>query len=115
MLHVYRTRPERWQELCAVDHIDHTGRVQTVTRDQNPRYWKLIDAFERVTGTPVLLNTSFNENEPIVCTPAQALDCFLRTRMDAVVLGNALVTRGSTGFELGAPADMEVATGGIHA
>ncbi len=96
MLMVYRTRPERHAELCAVDHIDHTGRVQTVTREQNPRYWKLLDAFERLTGTPVLLNTSFNENEPIVCTPAQALDCFRRTRMDAVVLGNTLLTRRET-------------------
>lgn len=93
MLHVYRTRAERRQELCAVNHVDDTGRVQTVERDQNPRYWKLIDAFEQITGTPVVLNTSFNENEPIVCTPAQALDCFQRTRMDAVVLGNRMVVR----------------------
>lgn len=93
MLHVYATLPGKQDELCAVDHVDHTGRVQTVTREQNPRYWKLIDAFEQLTGTPVVLNTSFNENEPIVCTPAQAVDCFLRTRMDAVALGNTLVTR----------------------
>jgi carbamoyltransferase len=96
MLMVYRTRPEKYDELCAVDHVDHTGRVQTVTREQNPRYWKLIDAFEQATGTPVVLNTSFNENEPIVCTPAQALDCFRRTRMDAVVLGNTLINRHSS-------------------
>ncbi len=93
MLHVYPTRPGKQNELCAVDHVNHTGRVHTVTRQQNLRYWKLIDAFEQLTGTPALLNTSFNENEPIVCTPAQAVDCFLRTRMDAVALGNALVTR----------------------
>lgn len=93
MLMVYRTRPEKYAELQAVDHVDHTGRVQTVTRESNGRYWKLIDAFEKVTGTPVVLNTSFNENEPIVCTPREALDCFLRTKMDAVVLGGFLVKK----------------------
>lgn len=93
MLHVYKTRQDKWAELCAVDHVDHTGRVQTVTREQNPRYWRLIDEFEQLTGTPAVLNTSFNENEPIVCTPAQAVDCFSRTRMDALAIGNTLVTR----------------------
>ncbi|MBZ0134779.1 MAG: carbamoyltransferase [Planctomycetes bacterium] len=93
MLMVYRTKPARYTELQAVDHADHTGRVQTVRREDNERYWKLIDAFERVTGTPALLNTSFNENEPIVRTPQEALDCFRRTKMDAVVLGNHLVAR----------------------
>ena len=94
MLMVYRTKPDKQQELQAVDHVDHTGRVQTVRREDNPRYWDLIDAFERLTGTPAVLNTSFNENEPIVCTPREALDCFTRTKMDAVVLGNFMVTRG---------------------
>ena len=98
MLMVYRTRPEKYAELQAVDHVDHTGRVQTVTRESNARYWKLIDAFEKVTGTPVVLNTSFNENEPIVCTPREALECFLRTKMDAVVLGDFLVTRTGRGI-----------------
>lgn len=98
MLMVYRTRPEKYAELQAVDHVDHTGRVQTVTRESNARYWKLIDAFEKVTGTPVVLNTSFNENEPIVCTPREALECFLRTKMDAVVLGDYLVTRSGRGI-----------------
>ena len=93
MLMVYRTKPAKYAELQAVDHIDHTGRVQTVRREDQPRYWKLIDAFERITGTPAVLNTSFNENEPIVCTPREALDCFTRTKMDAVVLGNFMVTR----------------------
>ena len=96
MLMVYRTKAEKQEELQAVDHVDHTGRVQTVRREDNPRYWDLIDAFERLTGTPAVLNTSFNENEPIVCTPREALDCFLRTRMDAVVLGNFIVTREGT-------------------
>jgi carbamoyltransferase len=93
MLMVYRTKPAKYAELQAVDHIDHTGRVQTVRREDNERYWKLIDAFERITGTPAVLNTSFNENEPIVCTPREALGCFTRTKMDAVVLGNFMVTR----------------------
>jgi len=97
MLLVYRTRPDRYGELCAVDHVDHTGRVQTVTRDQNPRYYGLIEAFDKITGTPVVLNTSFNENEPIVCTPRQALDCFVRTNMDAVVLGDQLCVRRTAG------------------
>lgn len=93
MLMVYRTKPDKFEQLQAVDHVDHTGRVQTVRREDNPRYWELIDAFEQITGTPAVLNTSFNENEPIVCTPREALDCFTRTQMDAVVLGNFLVTR----------------------
>lgn len=93
MLMVYRTRADRQEELQAVDHVDHTGRVQTVRREDNPRYWNLIDAFERISGTPAVLNTSFNENEPIVCTPREALDCFARTKMDAVVLGDFLVKR----------------------
>lgn len=93
MLLVYRTRPSRYDELKAVDHVDHTGRVQTVNRAHNPRFHGLISAFGEITGTPVLLNTSFNENEPIVCTPRDALDCFARTRMDAVVIGDFMCTR----------------------
>lgn len=95
MLMVYRTRPEKYAKLCAVDHHDHTGRVQTVDRGVNPRYWGVIDAFEKLTGTPVLLNTSFNENEPIVNTPAEAIDCFQRTNMDALVIGNRLVVKAA--------------------
>jgi carbamoyltransferase len=93
MLMVYRTRASRRAELAAVNHVDHTGRVQTVNKRDLPLYHALISEFGRQTGTPVLLNTSFNENEPIVCTPAQALDCFWRTQMDAVVLGSYLVRR----------------------
>lgn len=59
-------------------NVDGTGRLQTVGREQNPRYWKLIKEFEDLTGVPVLLNTSFNENEPVVCTPTEAVNCFLR-------------------------------------
>ena len=70
-------------QLCAVNHVDDTGRLQTVSREENPLYYDLIQAFERKTGIPVILNTSFNENEPIVCKPSEAIDCFKRTRMDA--------------------------------
>jgi carbamoyltransferase len=88
MLMVYKTRPHAYGALCAVDHVDHTGRVQTVSRTANPRYYQLIEAVGRITGVPVILNTSFNENEPIVCTPGEAIDCFRRTKMDALAIGN---------------------------
>lgn len=88
MIVVYRVRPEWRDRLRAITHEDGTGRVQTVRREQNPLYYDLIQAFEQRTGTPVLLNTSFNENEPIVHTPAQAIDCFGRTRMDALGIGS---------------------------
>jgi carbamoyltransferase len=93
MLHVYKIRPEKRQQLCAVNHVDDTGRLQTVTRDENPIYYALISAFHRKTGIPVLLNTSFNENEPIVCTPEEAIDCFQRTRMDALAIGPFVVEK----------------------
>ena len=87
MLHVFKIRA-RWRErLCAVNHVDDTGRLQSVSREENPLYYDLIRAFERRTGIPVVLNTSFNENEPIVEHPAEAADCFLRTRMDVLVVG----------------------------
>lgn len=94
MMLVYSTRPEVREKICAINHVDDTGRLQTVSRSQNPRYYALIQAFERETGLPVVLNTSFNENEPIVCTPAEALTCFLRTRMDLLVIGNWMIRRG---------------------
>jgi carbamoyltransferase len=93
MIKVYPIRPEKRPLVPAVTHADGTGRLQTVSRRSNLRYWKLITAFERLTGVPMVLNTSFNENEPIVNTPAEALDCFLRTRMDRLVLGDVVVTR----------------------
>jgi carbamoyltransferase len=93
MIKVYPIRPEKRPLVPAVTHVDGTGRLQTVSRRANPRYWKLIAAFERLTGVPMVLNTSFNENEPIVNTPAEALDCFLRTRMDRLVLGDVVVSR----------------------
>jgi carbamoyltransferase len=93
MLHVYKIRPEKRKELCAVNHVDDTGRLQTVTREENPLYYDLISAFRRRTGIPVILNTSFNENEPIVCTPEEAIDCFQRTRMDVLAIGSFMVVK----------------------
>ena len=87
MLHVYKIRPEKRAQLCAVNHVDDTGRLQSVSHEENPLYYELIQAFERKTGIPVVLNTSFNENEPIVCAPEEAIDCFQRTRMDAIAIG----------------------------
>jgi carbamoyltransferase len=87
MLHVYKIRPEKRAQLCAVNHVDNTGRLQTVSRDENPLYYDLIQTFDRKTGIPVILNTSFNENEPIVCEPTQAINCFQRTRMDVLAIG----------------------------
>jgi carbamoyltransferase len=76
-----------------VNHVDDTGRLQTVTREENPLYYDLIQAFERKTGIPVILNTSFNENEPIVCKPEEAIDCFQRTKMDVLAIGSYLVLK----------------------
>ena len=76
-----------------MNHVDDTGRLQTVTREENSMYYDLISAFYRKTGIPVILNTSFNENEPIVCTPEEAIDCFQRTRMDMLAIGSFLVTK----------------------
>jgi len=88
MLHVYKIRPEWRERLCTVNHNDNTGRLQSVARAENPLYYDLIKAFGQRTGIPVLVNTSFNENEPIVCTPAEAIDCYLRTKMDVMVIGS---------------------------
>ncbi len=93
MLMVFKVRPEKRPAIPATEHVDHTGRVQSVSQSVNPRFWNLIDAFRRRTGIPLVLNTSFNENEPIVCSPQDALHCFATTRMDALVLGNYLITR----------------------
>ena len=87
MMHVYKIRPDKRKHLCAVNHVDDTGRLQTVTREENALYYDLIQTFGRKTGVPVILNTSFNENEPIVCTPKEAIDCFQRTKMDVLAIG----------------------------
>ena len=93
MMQVFRIREERRKEIPAVTHVDGTGRLQTVTWAGNPRYARLIQAFRDITGVPIVLNTSFNENEPVVCRPEEAIDCFLRTRMDVLVLGDTLIRR----------------------
>jgi carbamoyltransferase len=93
MLHVYKIRPEKRAALCAVNHVDDTGRLQSVAREENPLYYDLIKTFQKKTGIPVLLNTSFNENEPIVCAPEEAIDCFRRTRMDVLAIGPFVALR----------------------
>jgi carbamoyltransferase len=91
MLMVYQIKAERRARIPAVTHVDGSGRLQTVTRELNPRYYDLISEFDKLTGVPVVLNTSFNENEPIVCTPRHAIECFLKTRMDVLYLGSYAV------------------------
>ena len=93
MLHVYPVNAAKRAVIPAVTHVDGSGRLQTVSRESNPLYWQLIRAFARRTGVPVLLNTSFNENEPIVLQPGEAIDCFLRTKMDVLVLGRRAVVK----------------------
>ena len=93
MVQAYRIKPAQRERIPAVTHEDGTGRLQTVERDVNPLYWNLLKRFGELTGVPILVNTSFNENEPIVNTPAQALDCFLRTHMDTLVIGPFLLRK----------------------
>jgi len=97
MLMVYQIRAERRAEIPAVTHVDGSGRLQTVTRELNSRYYDLISEFDKLTGVPVVLNTSFNENEPIVCTPRNAIECFLKTRMDVLYVGNYSLRRSGSG------------------
>jgi carbamoyltransferase len=93
MVQAYRIRPERRTEVPAITHADGTGRLQTVEKDQNPLYWKLLRRFDEITGVPILLNTSFNENEPIVSMPSEAIDCFLRTNMDVLAIGSYMLQK----------------------
>ena len=93
MMQVFQIRPEKRSLVPAVCHVDGSGRLQTVHADTNPLYHQLISEFSRLTSVPMVLNTSFNENEPVVCRPEEALDCFLRTRMDVLVLGNFFIER----------------------
>lgn len=97
MLQVFQILEARRSEIPAVTHVNGSGRLQTVTEAQNARYYRLIKTFGEMTGVPILLNTSFNENEPVVCRPEEALDCFLRTKMDVLVLGDFLVERHTAG------------------
>jgi carbamoyltransferase len=96
MMQVYQIRAEKRTLVPAVAHVDGSGRLQTVYRQTNRRYWGLIEAFREITGVPMVLNTSFNENEPVVCKPVEALDCFLRTKMDVLVLGDWFMHRANS-------------------
>jgi len=93
MMQVFQIREEKRALIPAVTHVDGSGRLQTVHCGTNARYYRLIEAFRDLTGVPMVLNTSFNENEPVVCRPEEALDCFLRTQMDFLVMGNWVVNR----------------------
>lgn len=93
MLMVYQIKEDRRSEIPAVTHVDGSGRLQTVSRAVNERYYQLISDFAALTGVPIILNTSFNENEPIVCTPQEALECFSKTKMDVLYLGNYALRR----------------------
>ena len=93
MLMVFKVRPEKRESIPATKHVDNTGRVQSVSKTVNPCFWNLIESFRRRTGIPLVLNTSFNENEPIVCSPQDALHCFVTTKMDALALGNFLIVK----------------------
>ncbi|MBZ5696702.1 MAG: carbamoyltransferase [Acidobacteriia bacterium] len=96
MTFAYPVRPEKRAVIPAPTHVDGTARLQTVTREANPLYWKLLRAVGDLTGVPVVLNTSFNDNEPIVCRPEEALDCFRRTQMDVLILGNFILEKKSS-------------------
>ena len=96
MMQVFPIREEKRPLIPAVTHVDGSGRLQTVHRGTNPRYYRLIESFRDLTGIPIVLNTSFNENEPVVCRPEEALDCFLRTQMDVLVMGSWMLTRTGT-------------------
>tara|TARA_X000000368_G_scaffold1664_1_gene1302 strand:+ start:13205 stop:14941 length:1737 start_codon:yes stop_codon:yes gene_type:complete len=93
MMHVYKIRKEWRYRLPAVNHIDNTARLQTVSKEENYKFYDLINEFKRKTGIPLLLNTSFNENEPIVCNPDEAVNCFVRTKMDLLVIGNFIIKK----------------------
>jgi carbamoyltransferase len=93
MTFAYSVRPQRRAALAAPTHVDGTARLQTVSRSSNPLYWRLLRAFGDLTGVPAVVNTSFNDNEPIVCRPEEALDCFRRTQMDVLVMGNFVLEK----------------------
>jgi carbamoyltransferase len=96
MMQVFQIRAEKRSLIPAVTHVDGSGRLQTVSAATNPRYHQLIASFRDLTGVPMILNTSFNENEPVVCKPQEALDCFLRTKMDLLVIGDKVVSRAGS-------------------
>ena len=93
MSEVYNILENKREDLPGITHVDGTGRLQTVTELNNPRFYRLIKKFHEKTNIPILLNTSFNENEPIVESPEQAINCFLRTNMDFLILENWMIKR----------------------
>jgi carbamoyltransferase len=93
MMQVFQVRADKRALIPAVTHVDGSGRLQTVSKEHNPRYHRLITELKARTGVPIVLNTSFNENEPVVCKPEEALECFLRTKMDVLALGSHVITR----------------------
>jgi carbamoyltransferase len=95
MMQVFQIQKTKRKQIPAVTHVDGSGRLQTVYKESNGRYWNLIEDFRKLTGVPMVLNTSFNENEPVVCQPSEALDCFLRTKMDVLVIGDWMIERKS--------------------
>ena len=97
MMQVFQVRAEKRGLVPATTHVDGSGRLQTVHRETNGLFWKLISEFYSLSKVPMVLNTSFNENEPVVCRPEEALDCFLRTRMDLLCLGNFIIERAVGG------------------
>jgi carbamoyltransferase len=114
MILTFTVKPEKRDEIPAVTHVDGSARVQTVTRDTNPRYWELISEFDRLTGIPVVLNTSFNlKGEPIVCTPQDALRTFFTSGLDFLVLGDAIVAKDDVKHKLEAVLDSASEAGSL--
>jgi carbamoyltransferase len=99
MTFAYAVRPEKRGVIPAPTHVDGTARLQTVSRQANPLYWQLLTELGKLTGVPIVVNTSFNDNEPIVCRPEEALSCFHRTKMDVLVMGNCVLERKSVRSE----------------
>ena len=95
MMQVYQIKKDKRFEIPAVTHVDGSGRLQTVDKKNNPRYYSLINDFKNISGVPMVLNTSFNENEPVVCKPEEALETFLRTKMDVLVIEDWMITRNN--------------------
>ena len=93
MMKVFQIKKDKRKIIPAVTHVDGSGRLQTVYRETNQKYYDLINSFYKITNVPLILNTSFNENEPIICKPEEAIDCFLRTKMDILVLENFVIKR----------------------
>ena len=93
MSKVYNIKKEKKNIIPGVVHIDETCRLQTVSKQYNENYYNIINEFFKITQVPIILNTSFNENEPIVCKPEEAIDCFLRTKIDKLYLENYLIYR----------------------